>query len=389
MRIVILDASQRSALAATRSLGSAGHRVVTADESAETLAGASRYSSHELVYPSPYTASLEFMRWAESTFADRAYDAALPMTEVTTDLLVRHREKWPDLRLPFAPIETIDALSDKVNLFRQAQRLGVGVPHSVVIDEPSDIARAIDEIGFPAILKPRRSRIWLGTRFLPTAVRRANDRAELDALLETEPFRSFPFLYQEVVGGHGEGVFALYDKGQPVCFFAHKRIREKPPDGGVSVLCESASPNERLLEHSKRLLDDVHWHGVAMVEYKVSDDDAIYLMEVNARFWGSLQLAIDAGVDFPRLLVDGISGAVSDGGLAYRRGRRLRWFLGDVDRLYIICKNLRRYGLPRLIGETFKFLIPRPLSTRHEVWRWNDPRPALRELRYYVRDLAR
>lgn len=44
------------------------------------------------------------------------------------------------------------------------------------------------------------------------------------------------------------------------------------------------------------------WHGVAMVEFKVTADGTAYLMEINGRFWGSLQLAIDAGVDFRWLL---------------------------------------------------------------------------------------
>ena len=38
-----------------------------------------------------------------------------------------------------------------------------------------------------------------------------------------------------------------------------------------------------------------------MVEFKHDERDGVpKLMEINGRFWGSLQLAIDAGVDFPR-----------------------------------------------------------------------------------------
>ena len=87
---------------------------------------------------------------------------------------------------------------------------------------------------------------------------------------------------------------------RPVAFFAHKRLRERPPWGGVSVLSESAEPDPRLKALARQLLDDACWHGVAMVEFKVAPDGTPYLMEINTRFWGSLQLAIDAGVDFPR-----------------------------------------------------------------------------------------
>ena len=45
--------------------------------------------------------------------------------------------------------------------------------------------------------------------------------------------------------------------------------------------------------------------GVAMVEYRWDlSTDRFYLMEMNLRFWGSLHLALYAGVDFPRMLAD-------------------------------------------------------------------------------------
>ena len=40
-----------------------------------------------------------------------------------------------------------------------------------------------------------------------------------------------------------------------------------------------------------------------MVEFKLDARDGVAkLMEINGRFWGSLQLAVDAGVDFPAIL---------------------------------------------------------------------------------------
>src|SRR5678815_1154177 len=95
--------------------------------------------------------------------------------------------------------------------------------------------------------------------------------------------------------------------GSEMCIrdrFAHRRIREKPPSGGVSVLSESVAADPETVRKSLALLSALDWNGTAMVEYK---QDRVtgqrYLMEINGRFWGSLQLAIDAGVDFPALLV--------------------------------------------------------------------------------------
>ena len=48
------------------------------------------------------------------------------------------------------------------------------------------------------------------------------------------------------------------------------------------------------------------YSGLAMVEFRRGPDGVGYLMEVNGRVWGSLPLAVRAGMDFPALLVDDV-----------------------------------------------------------------------------------
>src|SRR2546430_8599658 len=89
------------------------------------------------------------------------------------------------------------------------------------------------------------------------------------------------------------------------------------------------------------ILDHVGWHGAAMVEFKVRADGRPYLMEINPRFWGSLQLAIDAGVDFPWLAYQLAAGLTPDSVEGYRIGVRNRWLLGDLDHVYLSWKESR------------------------------------------------
>lgn len=385
MNVLVLDGAQRAALATVRSLGRAGYPVTVAEEKAGSLAAASHYCRGERVYPSPATGAAQFLDWMERQGQSGEFHAVLPITEITTDLLLRHRHRWPSLTLPFAGIDTIDALTDKVSLYRRATALGVPVPDSVIVSSDADLTIAQRQIGFPAILKPRRSRLWTGDGFRATSVRRVHDRGELDALLALPEFSDEAFLYQRCVPGEGQGLFALYRHGTPVVFFGHRRLREKPPEGGVSVLSESCHPDERLRAYAQRLLDDAQWHGVAMVEFKVCPREGPFLMEINARFWGSLQLAVDAGIDFPRLLLDDALGRGTTVPPVLQTGRRLRWFLGDLDRLYLVLKHARDHGGARVMTEIARFLRPDFGRTRHEVFRWDDPRPALRELVTYLR----
>jgi len=175
------------------------------------------------------------------------------------------------------------------------------------------------------------------------AVSYAETAAGLREALAAKPLEEFPILLQEKIPGPGAGIFLCCDRGRPVAVFSHRRLREKPPSGGVSVLAESVTPDPAVRAHAERLLAALGWHGVAMVEFKIDERTGVpHLMEINGRFWGSLQLAIDAGVDFPSILVDLALGRAAAEPPPYREGVRLRWFWGDVD-----ATLLRLFGPPQ------------------------------------------
>ena len=141
-----------------------------------------------------------------------------------------------------------------------------------------------------------------------------------------------------------------------------------------------------MVDYSRRILDSVGWCGVAMVEFKVSKQGIPYLMEVNARFWGSVQLAIDAGVDFPYLMAQSMKGGVPIQPRGYTVGIRNRWLLGDVDHLLLRLKYPERgmdQGTSRLQAVA-AFLNPFISNTYYDVNRWEDMGPFLRELRQYI-----
>lgn len=382
MRVLVLDACQRAALSCVRSLGRAGYEVITGDEVAETLAGMSKYSSQSIVYPSPYTDPDAFIKWAQDSFSDLKLDVVLPVTEVTTDLVVRNCSDWPEIKVPFANIEIIDRISNKVELFKLAQSLGVPVPKSVVLDNGSMVADT-DSIGFPGVLKPARSRILVNNEWKGTVVKKVESKEELERLAIELPDYYFPALFQEFVPGKGCGTFALYRESQQQAYFAHNRLREKPPEGGVSVLSESRLPDQELLTHSTKLLNAVGWEGVAMVEYRASEEQGAYLMEVNARFWGSLQLAIDAGVDFPALLLNELPSVPPVVRANYREGVKLRWLLGDLDRLYLLFKKRKQVGLFFFAAECARFCVTCLGPSKNETFRFSDPGPGLHELKHY------
>ena len=389
-RVLVLDANQRSALAITRSLGrQPGITVLTADTTPRALAGASRFCSGYFQYPSPAQDPGAFMDWLAGTLDQEAMTHLFPATEITSYTCLMYRERLGACKLPFADLETVQRLADKCRLMELAEELGIPHPRSQRIENPRSVDPA--ELGpYPVILKPCYSQIWQGGRWLSSSVQIAHSPEDFRQLTETRPYlRDHPFLVQDFIPGNGAGVFALYRGGEAVTFFAHRRLREKPPSGGVSALSESAVPDPRLLDLSRRLLDRAGWHGVAMVEFRITPAGEPYLMEVNPRFWGSLQLAIDCGMDFPHLLFELSQGHHPRAPADYPTGRRLRWLLGDLDSLYLYLRDRHRYSTRDKLARILAFLRPDLRHTRHEVNRFGDLGPARFELAQYFRDISR
>jgi len=384
-KILILDAKQRSALATTRSLGAKGFYIITADNSLKTLSGASRFSKQSLAYPSPQFQTDAFITYLQSAVKQYKIDFVFPMSEMTCSVILKNRAQFQDVVIPVAGFDKFDFLSDKFALFKLAISLGLPVPETHFIEQSSDIEAVLDLIQFPVVLKPARSRIYSNNSWIDTTVAFAYSADELETQINQHIyFRDYPFMVQSYIEGIGQGLFALYKEGEPVCFFSHKRIKEKPPQGGVSVLSESVEATPAMLHSATALLHHVKWDGVAMVEFKVAADGTPYLMEINARFWGSLQLAIDSGVDFPYLLYQVYSGENIKPPVDYKKGIKLRWLFGDLDRLIIIFKD-SDLSLANKLNEFVNFCKFFQPHMRYEINRINDLKPFLFEFREYIK----
>lgn len=386
--VLITDGEQRASLAAVRSLGAAGHRAFVCGARGSTLAGGSRFAAGEAVVADPLDSPERFVESVEELVARWGVDTLLPMSEGALRAILPERERFRGVRIPFASYDRFLRISDKAAVMEAAREVGIRVPAQRTLASREQAAALPADLRFPLVVKPARSVVDTGTGRAKTGVAHAQDSAELRVVLDSIPGEAYPLLLQERIVGPGIGIFLLISSGAPAAAFAHRRLREKPVSGGVSVYRESVPLDPDLLERSVALLAAFSWEGVAMVEYKRDAATGTpYIMEINGRFWGSLQLAIDAGVDFPRLLVEdaGAGEAIRD----YRIGVRSRWEWGDVDHLVARLRHSSRAlalppGEPGRASALAAFFRSFGRSDRAEVFRISDPRPFLRETRDWV-----
>lgn len=384
--VLVTEGEQRASLAVTRSLGHAGYSVIVCSGSGRSLAGASRYARADVRVTSLLEDPDRHVEDVAALVRKHGVRVAIPMTDASMLVLLGCRDRFgPDVVVPFSGLASYRALADKRSLLEQASGLGLSTPAQTVIRCPGDENPVLSRLKFPVVVKPSRSIAPAGGRLRHFTVRYASDQAELVRILEAIPEEGYPVLLQARVVGPGVGVFLLRWDGAVRARFAHRRLREKPPSGGVSVYSESIPLPKALADQAEALLAAADWQGVAMVEFKMDrDTGTAHLMEVNGRFWGSLQLAIDAGVDFPRLLVRAALGEALPGAPAYRVGLRERWWWGDVDQMVARLRHSgRALALPPDDPGTAvtlrRFLRLWWPGDRNEVFRWSDPAPFFRE----------
>ena len=391
---MITDGENRSALAATRSLGMKGCRVVVTASSERSLASSSKHCSQGAAVPDPDKAGPEYAQAILDIVSREKIDVIFPMTEVSIHLLNSIRDQLPTgVVLACSPSDQMSAVSNKFDLFQLAESLGVPMPATYYLERPDDLPNVAQKISrYPVVVKPSLSRLPHGNGFLSGGVRYAVSREDLENIYAIKEILQYPSLIQERIEGPGTGLFTLFGRDRHLALFSHRRVREKPPSGGVSVVSESVELDDEMVKHAENLLSAVSWQGVAMVEFKRDNRDGkAKLMEINGRFWGSLQLAIACGIDFPGLYLDYLQGklplAVSSN---YKQGHKLKWFFGCLDHLVIRLKNnSSSLNLPDTeptkLGAVVDFLKVLEKDSSFDVFNRRDMGPFFHEAGSYLK----
>jgi predicted ATP-grasp superfamily ATP-dependent carboligase len=294
MRILVTDGSYRQTLGIVRSAGRK-HQVLVASPKRFAMAAASRYAAGHMRCPAA-TDTVAFLDWLERAVKRHRIDMVMPVGAASCRALALNGERFSDVKIVLPDADKMELALDRRRTMAVAAANGIPVPATEQPKSMAELEAAGARVGYPLVLK--------GAIEGPSGVRYVDEpgklRAAVEAYIERYPLPGgeLPMLQQRIVGP-GFGVFVTYQDGRLCRIMAHRRIREFPATGGESSCCEVAD-EPILLDQSRRLMDALAWHGVAMVEFKKNDADGkFYLMEINPKFWGSLDLALAAGADFP------------------------------------------------------------------------------------------
>jgi len=367
--VLITDGLWRKTLAAVRSLGRRGIPVVVGERTRLAPALWSRYAARRFCYPSAALKTDEFLTRLRQIIECEGLRIVFPMEEETLLTILRRRDGLGNgVVIPFAEPEKIERVRDKAELFHLAESLGLPMPNTWYPESRENVARIGRDAGYPLIVKPRVSTGAMG-------LRRVADAGALAAAWDEVNARFPRPIVQDYIpeGGGAFGASVLVGpQGERLASFVHRRLREYPVSGGASTLRASVR-DPQLVEITFRLLEAVEWFGVAMAEFRYDPRDGQpKLIELNPRFWGSLNLAIQSGVDFPWLLYRVARGERVEPVHDYREGVVGRWVL-QGDLLHYLTNPNRR----RMEPSFWKF---HGRDWHYDITTWDDPLPTVAKI---------
>lgn len=359
-KVLVLDAQLRNSLAIIRSLGKAGFQVTAADDTKVSTGMFSRYCNKRMVYPSPKNEE-KFIEYLLDYVKQNKFEMIFPVSDATVMPIVRNKEEFSRYTIvPYPDYDILNKAEDKAETLKLALAGNIACPRTYFITSREKILELKDTFEYPLVIKPR---ISYGSR----GISLCRSPGELIKKYDRVCSQYDRPLIQEYVPNGGQlGVYALLNFDSELrAVSVQKRLRCYPVSGGPSTFRETIDDPE-LVETAYRLLKALRWRGIAMVEFRVDPRDGLpKLMEINPRFWGSLQLSILSGIDFPLLLyklyTEGDIEAVTN----YRKGVRCRWLLpGDI--LWYLSSPNKIRNLPEFIR-----------YENDDIISLNDPGPTL------------
>ncbi len=287
----VIDVGWVNGLAAIRSLGRAGIRVLAVDHRPSALGFRSKYAERFLC-PDPFEDEPRFVNFMRAL----GEVVVFPTHDDSLNAIARYADDL-DVLTPFPSWDVLERVQSKRAQLEEAQAAGVDIPETRFPNSAGE-ARELD---FPVIVKPEHP-VEFKRRYRRQAFR-CESVAELeDAYAKTEEFG--PIVQEFVAGGddtlYTVGSYVSRD-GRVLGVFCGRKLRQTPRGIGTCRVGEAVWEQEAV-DAALRLLNEFGYHGVSQVEFKHDAGDGRFkLMEINARLWQWHGLATACGVDLPRI----------------------------------------------------------------------------------------
>jgi len=256
------------------------------------------------------------------------FDFLLPYSDEVASVTCFYQERL-GIQIPLPKYDTFAIAIDKKQVLELASSLGLPVPETFCSQKIRDVVAWMGSRGlrFPIVVKPRRRGNQVGTVVVHSKDELKQTLKAFRRIGRFEPVYDHTNpVFQQRVQGRVTDCCALYQHGRAKAMLTQERLEPPMGAGVVNV----TTRNEEVMRQTRMLLDALDWHGPAQVEWIRDEEAGDYkLVEVNPRFWGTVELSIEAGLDFPKLAVAMMQGEQIKSHFQYEVGVKHRWVFPD------------------------------------------------------------
>ena len=350
-----------------RALHAAGYEVWLAINSGQqTYAQRSRAAAGTVQVTSPGVSAERHAHEMAHAAARLKVAAVLPGTEASLASLTGRQDLFsPGVGVAVTPPEVLRRATDKALLGELAQRVGLQTPEAIQLEggEGDDLV----EVPFPAIVKPV-STVGGGGSLIQRRRQTALVRTPVELRRALAAAPGVSCLVQPYVPGTLAAICGVAWEGELICSEHQRSPRIWPPSHGVSSYATTVPPDPARDAAVAELVRAIGWSGVFGVQFLLQGERA-QVIDFNPRLYGSLALAVAAGLNLPAIWADLVLGRPISKPGSYRVGVRYR--VEEDDPRALLAAFRRGERVAALQG-----LVPRR-HTAHAVFSWRDPRPSL------------
>lgn len=377
---VVLGASVNG-LSFVRSLGRRGIPTLMLDS--EPLVGTysryTRFMRHASLAEKPQ----DFVRLLESIGSWLDMPGVLLPTSDEHGLIISQQRQLLSRSFHFVvpDSETMENIVNKRRQYALAEASGVPIPKSHFPESIEEVKVIADGVSFPCILKPYKAHE--GRKKISRKVAVVESREDLILQYEQVANGNVEFMIQEIIPGEDTNLFgylAFWDaEGRERSWLTKRKLRQNPPHYGDGSLQETVDAPE-VADLSRRLLKNFTYRGFVGIEFKFDSRDKTFrLMEINPRTVSGNQLAIAAGIDFPAIGYQYLTG-LDVGALDSQKFHvGVRYIHEEWDiKSYLALRKSGRLTLGRWLASL------RGVEAM-AIGAWDDPLPALVTLWRFLR----
>ncbi len=368
MKILIAENGQH-VVESCRYLSKKGHEIFfatpLADSTIKKMFFSKSYS--KIIKLNPAENTKEKIKNLNKIYEEYSCDVFYPFgyNLVTEYIEESHKEKKLKMNTPYGKYENYWKLSDKKGLYKLLEETEINLPKlygEIKFNKKIDLKN----LSFPVIVKKTK-----GVGIKNNVQIATNEKQIQDIIKQSEKLRnkSEEFIVQQYIPGTIYDVGGFSIEGNIYYNVPQRRTITIPLRGGPAAVNDVYN-DPKLLELARVIIKKAEWTGPFQVEFRHNPNDGgYYLLEVNAKMWGSTPLSLKANPNLLDIALNTAVGRKVKKSLNFKKNLRYRWIC--VQEL----KAIRSGDFTDFLGFLIRFF-----KNSHYDFDINDPLPDIGRL---------